>query len=128
MPSDVRWGTNHRLLESTLRGKNLLLRVVQDPRVRENPSLRNEARRIYELLNDPVFIEKLREAEAVLRPLVTAITAIEGDLVDKGRAYLRVEEAFQTATNEAEQIRELSEVKDEILTVSLIFFNEKLGF
>lgn len=90
--------------------------------------MRNEARRIYELLNDPVFIEKLREAEAVLRPLVTAITAIEGDLVDKGRAYLRVEEAFQTATNEAEQIRELSEVKDEILTVSLIFFNEKLGF
>ena len=97
MPTKIRWGTHHCLLSGVVRSRDSILQVVRDPLLKSKASLVVELNRLNQEFSDNQMSQKLRELESILRPLVNAIKLIEGDIIDRAEAYIRVIEAFDMA-------------------------------
>uniref|UniRef100_A0A914D745 DUF659 domain-containing protein n=1 Tax=Acrobeloides nanus TaxID=290746 RepID=A0A914D745_9BILA len=115
MPSNVRWGTNHKLLSAVIRSKEAILNILRDPRVTNLASLSNDARKLRVPFEDLPMIKKMRELEAILNPLNRAISLIEGDSMNTAEAYAHIDESFSSALQETSHIVGLGDdVKNDI--------------
>ena len=119
LPSNVRWGTHHRLLSAVIETRDAFLLMLNNNSIRNNRDLRDEATRLRDEMNDRETRYKMYELEAVMKPITTATKHIEGDVVNQSDAYSRVMDSISLAEYEVDHMYHFNdEVGDQIRGVS----------
>lgn len=119
LPVKTRWFSNWTLLNSIKSNESCLNAAIWSPIVKNNATTdkqKNKLKKVKQILcDDADFWESLVLIEELLRPLKSAILAIEGSVVDLCKAFKSVGSAFDEAVEiaskfPAEQVDNVKEV------------------
>uniref|UniRef100_A0A914CF95 DUF659 domain-containing protein n=1 Tax=Acrobeloides nanus TaxID=290746 RepID=A0A914CF95_9BILA len=115
MPSDIRWGTNHKLLAAVIQSRGAINQVLNDRRIQEKARLKPKATELFQKLSAPINAQKLIEIECVLRPLTNVLKMIEGDEVNSAEAYIMVMNVLVLALSDAENMTSFDQnIREEV--------------
>lgn len=103
MPTDVKWGSHHKLLADVVRSKDAIISTLRSPEIKVNAAVTREAERCRKQFMNKA--DQIRELESIFRPLANGIKCVEGDAVEKSAGYSRACEAFAQAIEQVENSR-----------------------
>ncbi|KAE9546800.1 hypothetical protein FO519_009988 [Halicephalobus sp. NKZ332] len=121
LPSNTRWSSTWRLLESIKKNESCLKSCIWLPKIVDDKELRKNMNRLTELrqilCEDRHFWKQLSLIEELLHPFKTAISSIEGSVVDVRKSYKIVETSFDKANEiatkfSADEMEEITEILD----------------
>lgn len=115
LPVETRWNSNQHAIESVLRNRNALVHVAASAKqglLKHNVDLTQEfggdraqgqgGRSVDQIINDPVFWERLRLLAQLFRPLADLVTYLEGDEVPISMvpaAFIKLLRVFEAVSN-----------------------------